>query len=129
MIIDAPILQRTTPSDSDSLYFSRSPSTWTMEVPAYGLLPWQMQVIHKIIKLSQIQENWDSYNGKPPAPKAINTAIELIEALPFENEDMPIPSVVPTSEGGLQIEWSGEERELEVEIRPSGPIEIFACQD
>ncbi|PJA78299.1 MAG: hypothetical protein CO149_04800 [Nitrospirae bacterium CG_4_9_14_3_um_filter_51_5] len=130
MIIDAPVQPCTALEGSDHVYLSKSSSTWTREVSAYGLLPWQMQTIHKIIKLSNLQENWDSYDGKPPASNTISMAIKLIESLPWPYyDDVPVPAVIPTSEGGLQLEWSSEDRELDLEVRPSGHIELFKCQN
>lgn len=116
--------------ESDHAYLSKSSSTWTEQVSAHGLLTWQMQTIDKVIKLSNLPENWDSYDGKPPAPNTILLAIKLIASLPWSYfDDVPVPAVIPTSEGGLQLEWNSENRELELEVRPSGQIELFRCQN
>ena len=37
----------------------------------------------------------------------------------------PPPSVVPTWEGGLQVEWHRNGVDLEIEVTPSGHIEYF----
>ena len=46
----------------------------------------------------------------------------LIEILDGQT---PPPSVVPTWEGGLQVEWHRNGVDLEVEIAPNGHIEYF----
>lgn len=116
--------------ERDHVYLPNSSSTWTEQVSVHGLLTWQMQTIDKVIKLSNLPENWDSYEGKPPASNTVFLAIKLIASLPWSYfDDMPVPAVIPTSEGGLQLEWSSEDRELELEVRPSGQIELFRCQN
>jgi len=127
MILDAP--PQTFFEQSDCVYLSGSPSTWTSEVSVYGLLPWKLQTIYKILGLSNLEENWDSYGGKPTDQIIINKTVELIQSLSFPYDEMPLPAVIPTSEGGLQLEWSEGGKELEIEIRSSGDIEWFMCQN
>jgi len=38
---------------------------------------------------------------------------------------VPPPSIVPTSDGGLQLEWHQEEADLEMDVRPDLRVDIF----
>ena len=38
---------------------------------------------------------------------------------------VPPPTVVPTSEGGIQVEWHRNGVDLEIESAPSGQVEFF----
>jgi len=42
-----------------------------------------------------------------------------------EKETLPEPKVVPTSSGGIQLEWYLGKRELEIEFTPTGQIEYL----
>ena len=63
-----------------------------------------------------------------PIPRSIqlklvaNMLTILIEVL---DSQTPPPSVVPTWEGGLQVEWHRNGVDLEIEVSPSGNIEYF----
>ena len=52
----------------------------------------------------------------------ISMLMVLIEIL---DNDTPPPSVVPTYEGGLQVEWHRNGVDLEIEISPDGNAEYF----
>lgn len=116
----------TTFEESDSFYPSVSATTLTDEVSAFGLSPWQRQAINKVIRLSELQENWDSYGTPAPCPETINKAIVLIRNLPIE--DLPVPEVIPTAGGGVQFEWDGITKELEIEVTQHGEIGYLKCQ-
>jgi hypothetical protein len=51
----------------------------------------------------RLQDGWDSYNAASISDLAIDKAMEVVTALP---DDIFPPTAVPTSDGGLQLEWS-----------------------
>lgn len=59
--------------------------------------------IDAIAKLLELSENWDSYGAPPIDPNCVNSAIRSIKDL--SSWISAKPSVAPTSQGGIQIEW------------------------
>ncbi len=116
----------TTFEESESSYPSASATTMTEEVNAFGLCSWQREAINKVIRLSELQENWDSYGTPPPCLNTINAAIDLIQILKIE--DLPVPEVIPTADGGIQFEWDVMGKELEIEVTQHREIEYLKCQ-
>ncbi|MGH7974771.1 MAG: hypothetical protein ACREBR_04550 [bacterium] len=81
----------------------------------------------KLQELSQLKENWDSYGGKPISDLAIAQAELFLQT--FEVIQANRPQIVPTSIGGLQLEWHQGGFDLEVEILPSGEVgEVFSSK-
>jgi hypothetical protein len=44
-------------------------------------------------------------------------------------DDTPEPTVVPTREGGLQLEWRRSGVEFEIAVPPEGPITYLLVDD
>ena len=65
-------------------------------------------------RFASLKDNWDSYGALAPTQLAINSAHRLLGATMHE------PAVVPTSEGGVQVEWHCNGTEIELRIRPDG---------
>jgi hypothetical protein len=80
-----------------------------------------MDCIESLNNLRNLEPNWDTYGAPAIAPESIDTAIRLARFLP--DHAMPEPSVVPTSGGGVQLEWHQGGFDIEVEFLPSGEIE------
>lgn len=83
---------------------------------------WAADVVTRLRELSGDpqfrREGWDSYQAQPLRNAAIQTALRFLRAG---------PSIVPTSAGGLQLEWHVADLDLELEIDAKGrPISVFA---
>ena len=70
-------------------------------------------------------EDWDGYGAQPIHESAVKRAVAVLDAL---RPAGPEPWTVPTSEGGVQIEWAHEGFEVEIEIRPTGPAQILIVE-
>ena len=68
------------------------------------------------VRLLALKENWDSY-GAP-----IISKIALDAALRLRNVLAAVPSFVPMSNGGVQIEWHSLGFDVELEIQPNGRL-------
>lgn len=66
-------------------------------------------------RIGRLAPNWDSYGGYFMTDKAVAVAGVLLDVV--EACDGAAPWVVPTSAGGVQIEFAGG---YEVEISPAG---------
>jgi len=87
--------------------------------------PWLAAIVESIQRLLLLEENWDSYGGKRITSAAARGALE---ASLWMNNEVLQPWIVPTSAGGLQVEWhgrnaQGQEIDVEVEISPDGSTE------
>jgi len=84
---------------------------------------WIESTLEVLERLLEMREGWDSYNARAIDPANVRTAIELAAALMHDRT--PAPSVVPTSAGGVQLEWHTRGIDLEIEI--GSPSRISAC--
>lgn len=57
-----------------------------------------------------LERDWDSYGAPPISPRSLRLAGTVIRTL--ERIGMRPPTVVPTSAGRLQLEWSALEVSL-----------------
>jgi hypothetical protein len=83
--------------------------------------------IEKLAEFAALKRDWDSYGGLPASPRAVSGATELLILLADRLAHLPpeaiIPyTVAPIADGGIQLEWHGREREIEVDIGPSGAL-------
>jgi hypothetical protein len=82
-----------------------------VEVP---LQEWVVPTLDSLQRLLALQNGWDSYGARAINRANIATAIELVTTLMHDRT--PPPSVVPTSAGGVQLEWHTRGIDLEIEI-------------
>jgi hypothetical protein len=81
---------------------------------APSLPSWVGGTIKDIVSKLLLDPNWDSYGASEISPQAVEHAIKLL--LNIVSEDTTAPWVVPTSSGGIQLEWHTDEADLEVEV-------------
>jgi hypothetical protein len=75
----------------------------------------------KIEELAALKPNWDSYGAPAISERALDRAMDILWTI----RRSPQPRIVPTAEGGVQLEWYTASEELEVEIRPDGNVEYL----
>ncbi len=75
---------------------------------------WVEQTFRSLGALLRLGPGWDSYGSPPVDPNCVAAAINV--AFRILRDDSPIPSVVPTSRGGLQLEWHRGGVDLEIEF-------------
>jgi len=83
-----------------------------------------MRALNEITKLSQ---NWDSYGSPPPTILVIDLAIDVLTKI--DHPSLPAASVVPTSGGGVQLEWSIGSRRFQLEILVDGSAEYLKIDE
>ena len=88
---------------------------------------WLMPTVQSFGDLLQLPSNWDGYGAAQIqgqiARKAIQVLVEVME------HDAPAPSVVPLSDGGIQIEWHRLGRNLEIEFPADEPPGFYYYED
>lgn len=75
---------------------------------------WYEPTLKALASLSSLQENWDGNGAARPKPVVSDAAMALLTRV--MRDDTPAPSVVPTTRGGIQLEWHIRGIDLEVEF-------------
>lgn len=99
-------------------------ATGDMYIVATGPVPpWLDPTIAALQKLTALGANWDSYGAVPIDRKNVIRALELLgDVMHFDT--LP-PQVVPTSGGGIQLEWHVNGVNLEIEIEEASRIHAY----
>lgn len=116
--------------DVSSQFGSESAGATVLEFPmarrrdlkAYGVAAdrkWEIVVLQKVLELVEMPSGWDSY-GAPSV--GWDTGLFALWVLHnVMRPETPIPHVVPSSVGGIQIEW--HERDIDLELHIAAPYE------
>ena len=86
---------------------------------------WFRPTLDRMLEFLSLQENWNGYGESPIHESAVKRAVDVLNEVCREG---PCPSVVPTANGGVQIEWAVGGFEIDVEIPPSGPAAILIVE-
>ena len=87
---------------------------------------WAAETVKKVLGLTSLPHNWDSYGSPPPSQVAIFASFGLLNSIPKTVfEDLPLPFVAPVSGGGIQLDWNVGTRELELHIMPDGSTQFL----
>lgn len=88
---------------------------------------WPDRALRRIAELAMMRENWDGYGSPAPDTDVLRNAITLIKAIDIGGfgSFLPAPTLVPTMNGGIQLEWRVQTRELELELVLDGPPEYL----
>jgi len=65
---------------------------------------WQ-SVSERLTSFSCLSDGWLDGEGKAPSPDILDLAMSMLDSLRESLPDLPIPSLYPTPEGGIQAEW------------------------
>ena len=84
--------------------------------------PWFLETIAQLLELLSLGDNWNGYGESAIHTSSVKRAVNVLDIIGREG---PRPGVVPTSDGGIQLEWVGNGFEIEVEIPPSGGASVF----
>lgn len=80
---------------------------------------WLLEFARRINQFEFLGPNWNSYGSRAVDPQSIVSALRALASI--MHEDRPTPTVVPTVEGNLQLEWHLGGMDLEVVVEPRGP--------
>lgn len=75
----------------------------------------------KLKDLMALPIGWDGYRGIPLKEENAMLLTDILDII--EDEDY-VPQIVPSSDGGLQIEWHDRKMTIEILIRSASDITI-----
>jgi len=104
--------------DADSAARSRYPN-FRRHFDAEPERKWQVEVVPALIRYAQMDEGWDSYSAPPLKRDAGLFALEILNSV--MRPRTPLPQVVPSSVGGVQLEW--HEKGVDLELHVTAPYE------
>ena len=90
-----------------------------------GPPPWLSSALADIARIAELPPGWDGYASPQLSIKEREQAAQLLASMTYS--DLPAPTIVPVSGGGIQIEWQHCGRELELEV-VAGVQEIIFLQ-
>jgi hypothetical protein len=95
----------------------------TTVTPYFHRPAWLMSAINDVVEISQMPQNWNSYNSPPLTQEAKAQAYDVLIGL--STKYIPEPSIAPVAGGGVQFAWTLGPRSLELEVLPDGAIEYL----
>lgn len=84
---------------------------------------WLSLVEAELVSLGRLEEDWDSYGGRPIDMWMAAGAYMLLGALC--SSETPKPTVVPMSSGHVQIEWHTNDVDLEIEFVSASALNVL----
>ncbi|MFI5020892.1 MAG: hypothetical protein ACHQRJ_04465 [Alphaproteobacteria bacterium] len=80
---------------------------------------WQIEILKRLFELTQMSPDWDSYGAPVPTRDASFFVLEILNNV--MRSRTPIPQVVPSSVGGIQLEW--HEKDIDLELHVTAPYQ------
>ena len=84
---------------------------------------WLYPILKQIKSLDQLPPDWDSYGGAALTFEAALASLDFLTR--YLPEPAVEPSIVPSSTGGLQLEWHRNAGDMEVTFSPDGSFTAF----
>lgn len=90
--------------------------------------PWLPSRLERLDEIAGLEGNWDSYHALPISPEAIDTGRRVLAVIAMLTEISPnlAAQVVPTVDGGVQMEWHEGGWNAEISIEPDGKLDVWA---
>ena len=80
---------------------------------------WEVEVVRALVNLARLPAGWDSYGTSPLRRDAGHFALEILQGV--MRPRTPLPQVVPSSAGGVQLEW--HEKGIDLELHITAPFQ------
>lgn len=119
---DTRALSTATLSGEPIRYFLGEGHRLLVEMPE-GAPDWLLPTVQAMGHLLTLQSGWDSYGAERIRPENVEAALRVLFSV--MEEGTPAPSVVPTSSGGVQLEWHVSDVDLEVETLSTQRFSVF----
>jgi len=111
-------------SQEQKLTFDVPLSHGLMRIEVTGPEPgWLYRVLQGVQHVVALPTNWDSYGGARIQDAAVLTAMRLLSRTLGSLGVAPM--VVPTSLGGIQLEWHQNGLDIEIDVTPAGGASAY----
>lgn len=77
----------------------------------------------QLARLLAMPPDWDSYGASPIDRQKAGAALYLVWIAIVSGA--PVPAIVPTSDGGIQLEWHRRGVDLEIRVISGASFEVF----
>ena len=91
-----------------------------------GLPAWVYSIIEQFEPILSLKAGWTEGKGRPVTSEAFQASLRVLEETMAR--DTIAPSLVPTSDGGLQLEWHCAGVDLEVYVEYDGRVSAW-CRE
>lgn len=89
---------------------------------------WIEPISKRLRELMHLKAGWDGYSGRPLSQENAVFAMSILSAV--MDQSIPVPSLVPTVSGSVQIEWHTLKGDIELRIhRPNSVHAWFSSVD
>ncbi|MTE01679.1 hypothetical protein GIY56_15425 [Paracoccus sp. YIM 132242] len=88
---------------------------------------WNEGLRKRFEHLCSLPRGWDGYRGQPVSFACANFAAQVLERL--YTDGLPLPSLVPGSDGTLQIEWHQNQFDIELDILAPNKVMAYRNDD
>lgn len=85
--------------------------------------PWFDQSVSQFRSIMDLAPGWDTYHGQRTAFTAVQKAVQFLGAH-LADRSLP-PTVVPLSDGGVEMVWHQNGVDLEVTVAADGETEVY----
>ena len=88
---------------------------------------WLPDTLRKFVQLLDLPPNWDGYSARAVDPAILERALRvLLDVVP---PGAPVPYIVPSPAGGIQVEWHERHADVELEFKVDGTASFFMEAD
>lgn len=91
-----------------------------------SLPPWIEPLLKQLESVLALKPGWDGGDGRRVTIDALATGLRVLEETMAW--DTVAPTVIPVSDGGIQLEWHCAGVDLEVYIEPDGQVSAW-CRE
>lgn len=97
---------------------------------AGAIFPWWVPAVEtRLQQLVSLEDNWNSHGARPTLPSSMLLAVRVIASLVGNQPGRPLPQIVPTRDGGLQLEWHLPEAQIEISIDLADAVWAYVTDD
>lgn len=83
---------------------------------------WQDEILLELNRIGTLGEGWDSYGARVVSVARLTQTYDLLNSIMADST--PVPSLVPTANGSIQIEWHTCELELEIRLLSATDVAV-----
>jgi hypothetical protein len=88
-----------------------------------GLPAWTALALRSLSERRGLEPGWDGYDAKPTDARHAGRLFSYLFALMHDTSTPPL--ITPLSDGGVQAEWHGNNRDLEIVVPADGPSTYY----